>query len=84
MCARAFPDAVSAHLVAPAGSAAPSAEAPAVARWVDADARTHRALGATDRALVLVRPDGYVAYRGQPADGAALAAHMDGYLIRAR
>ena len=81
---RNFPDAVSAHLIAPAGAAAPRADTSALARWVDADGRAHRTLGATNRALLLVRPDGYVGYRGQPADSDALAAHMDRYLVRAR
>jgi hypothetical protein len=39
-------------------------------------------LGVTERALVVVRPDGYIGYRAQPADGAKLLAYLDKYLIR--
>nr|WP_272922530.1 FAD-dependent monooxygenase [Streptomyces sp. SID5785] len=38
------------------------------------------ALGAASGALLLVRPDGYVAYRGGVRDGAALDRHLAGVL----
>lgn len=38
-------------------------------------------LGATKPALYLARPDGYIAYRAEPATVAALAAYLESYLI---
>ncbi|HQR08828.1 MAG TPA: FAD-dependent monooxygenase [Gemmatales bacterium] len=48
--------------------------------WLDADGTVHRQLGANDNTLVLVRPDGYIGYRCQPADGKALLQYLGRYL----
>jgi hypothetical protein len=37
----------------------------------------HDAFGARAASLVLVRPDGYVAFRNQPVDPAALTTYLD-------
>src|SRR5262249_13642124 len=37
-------------------------------------------LGAASPTLYLVRPDGYVGFRSQPAEAASLLAHLAGYL----
>jgi 2-polyprenyl-6-methoxyphenol hydroxylase-like FAD-dependent oxidoreductase len=42
----------------------------------DPELRMHAAFGVTEAALVLVRPDGYVAFRNQPADPAALLDYL--------
>ena len=47
----------------------------------DADGAVHRGYGARSECLYLVRPDGYVAYRCQPADGAKLAAYLERILL---
>ena len=42
----------------------------------------HQQLGATERALFVVRPDGYIGYRNQPADAGGLEKYLDRYLVR--
>jgi len=59
----------------------PFKDKPAALAWTgstlfDADGGVHRRYGARSECLYLIRPDGYVAYRCQPAEGAKL----DGYL----
>ena len=48
--------------------------------WIDVDGELYRRLGAHKPTLVLVRPDGYIGFRCQPADGEALLAHLRNYL----
>jgi 2-polyprenyl-6-methoxyphenol hydroxylase-like FAD-dependent oxidoreductase len=55
---------------------------PLTAGLLDPGDGLHRALGAGLPTVVLVRPDGYVGFRGQPADPEPLARHLDGYLVR--
>jgi hypothetical protein len=45
---------------------------------LDPELALHHRYGAEEECLYLIRPDGYVGYRSQPADRAALA----GYLAR--
>jgi hypothetical protein len=47
---------------------------------VDPDLALHKRYGAGMRTLYLIRPDGYVGFRSQPADGDALLAHLGRYL----
>jgi hypothetical protein len=59
----------------------PSAAPPAALRWdgaviFDGESDVHRRYGARSECLYLVRPDGYVAYRSQPADGEKLEAYL--------
>jgi 2-polyprenyl-6-methoxyphenol hydroxylase-like FAD-dependent oxidoreductase len=42
----------------------------------DPEGALHKRYGARSECLYLVRPDGYVAYRTQPADGAKLQAYL--------
>jgi 2-polyprenyl-6-methoxyphenol hydroxylase-like FAD-dependent oxidoreductase len=79
--ARAFPSVHTAHLVLPAGTRVPST-GPRLPVWLDTDGRLHEKLHARDRTLVLVRPDGYIGFRCQPADRDALAAYLSRYLVR--
>ncbi len=44
---------------------------------VDTDGQLTRAYGATDRTLVLIRPDGYVALISDTGDRAAVSVHLD-------
>jgi 2-polyprenyl-6-methoxyphenol hydroxylase-like FAD-dependent oxidoreductase len=50
--------------------------------WLDVEKRLHQRSGATDRALILVRPDGYIGYRAQPADADSFQRYLDRYLVR--
>jgi hypothetical protein len=59
----------------------PLAAPPAALRWdgsviCDGESALHRRYGARSECLYLVRPDGYVAYRCQPADGDRLEAYL--------
>ena len=71
-----FPNILSAHVVLRAGDASatqsPSAGASNVPVWLDGEGRLHERLGVSDRALILVQPDGYIGYRCQPADAEGL------------
>lgn len=50
--------------------------------WHDVDGKVHRKLHASHATLVLVRPDGSIGYRRQPADGTGLLEHLGRYLVR--
>jgi 2-polyprenyl-6-methoxyphenol hydroxylase-like FAD-dependent oxidoreductase len=68
-------DVIDVHVVVPC-----TAPPPAL-RWdgsllCDGESDVHRRYGARSECLYLVRPDGYVAYRCQPADGERLAAYL--------
>ena len=44
---------------------------------LDATGAVHERYGARSECLYLVRPDGYVGYRSQPADGDKLLAYLE-------
>jgi len=44
---------------------------------LDADGPVHERYGARSECLYLVRPDGYVGYRCQPADPDQLIAYLE-------
>jgi 2-polyprenyl-6-methoxyphenol hydroxylase-like FAD-dependent oxidoreductase len=67
---------VHAHVVVPRAER-PSALGASRSVVLDTEGDLHRAYGATSECLYLVRPDGYVGFRSQPADGAALDRHLD-------
>jgi hypothetical protein len=72
-------DAVATHVIVPRPDR--PAELPDdVAVLHDEGAALHRRYGARAECLYLVRPDGYVACRTQPADGDALLAWIDRWL----
>jgi hypothetical protein len=83
MTCQAFPGIVVAHLILKRETANLNAASCDLAVWVDTEARAHEQLGANDATLILVRPDGYIGFRCQPADGTALRAYMQSYLIPA-
>lgn len=70
-------DVVEAHVVVPYATR-PAALPPSVPVVCDASGALHRRFGARSESLYLVRPDGYVGYRAQPADG----GRLEGYLTR--
>ena len=45
-------------------------------RLADPDGEVHRRYGASAECLYLIRPDGYIGYRSQPADASALARYL--------
>ncbi len=67
-------------VVVPDGRA--PAELPARAVVLDPEREAHRLYGATGEALYLVRPDGHVGFRGQPAAAGAVLDHLDAVLAR--
>jgi len=77
-----FGDAIRRCLVMAAG-AAPRAVPPSVRVLLDPELALHRRYAATTQSLYLIRPDGYVGFRGQPADAASLRAHLERYLVPA-
>ena len=79
---RDFPFVVTPHVVMKAGGDCGWSGDPTWPVWIDVDDKLHQKLGVTGHALVLVRPDGYIGYRAQPADGAALSTYLGGYLVR--
>ncbi len=48
--------------------------------WLDPSGDVRQALGARETALALVRPDGYLGYRGQPASWEDLHGYLDRYI----
>jgi len=81
---QAFPGILSAHLILKPETANPPTASSDLPVWADIEARAHEQLGANEATLILVRPDGYIGFRCQPADGAALRAYMQSYLIPAK
>ncbi len=69
-------DGVKAFVVVPAPTR-PEGLAPEIPVLCDADGEMHRRFGARSECLYLVRPDGYVAYRCQPADEHRFSAYLD-------
>ena len=80
---QAFPGILVAHLILKPETANPSIASSDLPVWVDTEARAHEQLGAHEATLILVRPDGYIGFRCQPADGTALRTYMQSYLIPA-
>ena len=81
---QAFPGILAAHLILNPDIARPSVPSSNPAVWVDTEKRAHEQLHANQATLILVRPDGYVGFRCQPADGSALHAYMKTYLLPAK
>jgi 2-polyprenyl-6-methoxyphenol hydroxylase-like FAD-dependent oxidoreductase len=76
-----YPGVIEAHYILP-GDAVPSALQGTASVWLDPHGSVRRLLGASATALALVRPDGYLGYRAQPALWDGLDAHLRRYLIR--
>ena len=65
----------------------PSQRTPSELKWsgevvLDSDGSLHRRYGATSESLYLIRPDGYVGYRSQPAVGEKLDEYLKRMFIR--
>jgi 2-polyprenyl-6-methoxyphenol hydroxylase-like FAD-dependent oxidoreductase len=74
-----FPDVLSPHVIVRADDTLVATDIPV---WRDEEGKAHRQLGVTERALILVRPDGYIGYRCEPADAGALVNYLGRYLVR--
>lgn len=82
---RAFPNAASTHLILKPGDkgpSVPSAAGAAIQTWQDVEDQLHHTLAATGPTLILVRPDGYIGFRCQPASSEALLKYLDRFLVR--
>jgi hypothetical protein len=71
-----YGDIIRSHIVVPLGAR------PEALTWngsvlLDAAGAVHQRYGARSECLYLIPPDGYVAYRSQPADGDRLIAFLD-------
>ena len=78
-----FPGLVRCHMILSNQDPA-SAEVGVKSAWRDAAGWVRRSLGATAPALALVRPDGYLGYRGQPPSWTDLRVHLERYLFPKR
>ncbi|MDR3632902.1 MAG: FAD-dependent monooxygenase [Isosphaeraceae bacterium] len=76
----AFPGLVRSHLIV-AGDGQPAGTEGTASVWLDPEGAVRRLIGAREEALALVRPDGYLGFRGQPASWDALKAYLDRTLI---
>jgi hypothetical protein len=74
-----YPGVVKAHLIA--SSEAAGGGGGAGSAWVDPGSSVRGLLGARETALAVVRPDGYLGYRGQPATWEEVQGYLDRYLI---
>jgi hypothetical protein len=76
----AYPNLIHVHLILP-GDSLPDDRGGFTSIWLDPDGSVRRAFGAREPALALVRPDGYLGYRCQPASWEGLRGYLDHYLV---
>jgi hypothetical protein len=76
----AYPGVVRVHLIVPAEEL-PAGTEGFESVWLDPAGSVRESIGASETALALLRPDGYLAYRGQPPSDAELRQDVDRYLI---
>jgi hypothetical protein len=75
-----YPDRIRIHLIVP-GASFSAGPTGFVSVWLDPDHSVRRLLGARETALALLRPDGYLGYRSQPASWDGLGEYLDRFLI---
>ncbi len=78
--ARRYGEEIVTHLVA-ADDSLPSPATWSGSVFCDPKRELHRVLDAGAPAFHLIRPDGYVGYRGEPAEWDGLLAHLERYLV---
>jgi len=84
--AKAFPVDLAAHVVLSGRTAtevSATGEAAAAIEWLDLEGKVADALGADSGMAVVIRPDGYIAYRGPSSDVGEMTAHLTRWLIPA-
>jgi hypothetical protein len=74
-----YGDLMATHVIVPAAEAPAGASDASVV--LDPRGEARRLIGSRESALVLVRPDGYLGYRGQPADMAAVRSYLEQFLV---
>ncbi|MFN4258486.1 MAG: FAD-dependent monooxygenase [Gemmataceae bacterium] len=82
--AETFPDLIRSHLIIPGNVLHTDQVALAGAfdsAWLDADRTIHALHAVNEPSLVLIRPDGYISYRAQPASGEHLHEHLRRFLV---
>jgi 2-polyprenyl-6-methoxyphenol hydroxylase-like FAD-dependent oxidoreductase len=75
-----YPNLIRVHLIVP-GDSLMQEVAGFASVWLDPAGSVRQALGTREKALALVRPDGYLGYRAQPALWDFLREYLDRYLI---
>lgn len=80
-----YGDLIRIHIIVPMARL-PSALAQQRERWrgdviFDQDSKLHREYGASAECLYLIRPDGFIGFRSQPAEQSTLLEHIRGILI---
>jgi hypothetical protein len=78
----AYEGVVRSHLILPAATA-PAGMGGFTSVCLDAQGFVRKFFGAHETALALVRPDGYLAFRGQPAGWAELSGYLEKFLVPA-
>jgi hypothetical protein len=76
-----FPGALSAHVILK-DDMKPGTDGSSIPEWLDTQSGVHEKLGVVAPTLLVIRPDGYIGYRCQPADGNALLEYLGGFLVR--
>jgi 2-polyprenyl-6-methoxyphenol hydroxylase-like FAD-dependent oxidoreductase len=75
-----YSDLIEPHLIL--GSGEWTADLPTVAStWLDKDTEMHRDFGAAKASLYLIRPDGYIGFRNQPASASDLKEYLSAIFI---
>ena len=75
-----YPNLIRVHLIVPGDSLSAVRDGFASV-WLDSENSVRQLLGARETALALLRPDGYLGYRGQPPSWEGLHEYLDRSLI---
>lgn len=78
---RNFPNVVSTYVILPGDAPAHAISTHGLPGWIDIKNVLYHKLRANAATMILVRPDGYLGYRCQPADGQKLISFLGSYLI---
>lgn len=82
--ARELQDVAATHLILAASAESPAPPEARLAKWLDPGQHVHKSLHARAPVLLLIRPDGYIGFRGPASDSAALHRHLETYLVQTR
>jgi len=79
--ASAFSKVLKVHMIAPTENAPAAMEKWTGDLYLDPEFSLHHKYGAGSECAYLIRPDGYIGFRCQPVDFAALKSYFDQYLV---